>query len=123
MSARLKKILVVDDDRPVLNYLTRMLALMKYKVTSAVDAVEALRKKPESFDLVISDLSLPQKSGLWLLSRVRDKGSKIKFMLMSGNADPEELRELKKYEMTRFIRKPFKIEELMEIMEELSMDN
>ena len=107
------KILVVEDEAQILNFLTRMLMLKGYNVTGASSAEEALQRYSESFDLVISDLMLSGKSGLWLLSQIREKSSRVRFILMSGNPEFRDLRDL-----TRFIRKPFKIEELLEVIDE-----
>ena len=116
MSIRGKNILVVDDEAQILNFLIRMLASKGFRVTGASSAEEALDRYSGSFDLVVPDLTLSGKSGLWLLSQIRQKSSTVKFILMSGTADVRSLQGLEKQKLTQFIRKPFKIEEMLEKM-------
>ena len=113
MAVQKKKILVVDDDEHVLNFMVRMLVTKGHKVTGASGAEEALKRYSESYDLVISDVTMPGKIGLWLLNQIREKSPEVKFILMSANADFENLQPLEKCEPTQFIRKPFKIEEIL----------
>ena len=116
MSIRGKNILVVDDEAQILNFLIRMLASKGFRVTGASSAEEALERYSESYDMVISDMTMPGKSGLWLLKQIREKSPTVKFILMSWTADVRSLQGLEKQKLTQFIRKPFKIEEMLEKM-------
>lgn len=113
MHVREKNVLVVDDDAHVLDFLARILTLHGFNVTRASSADEALRLYSESFSLILSDLTLSGKSGLWLLCQVRERSSRVKFILMSGDPAFTKLEDL-----ALFIRKPFTIEELLAVIEE-----
>jgi signal transduction histidine kinase len=65
-------ILVVDDETHIVQMYQRMLSLLGYKVdsrTSPVEAVEAIRSNPDRFDIVITDMTMPQmnSSKLWTM--------------------------------------------------------
>ncbi len=67
-----KRVLVVDDSRTARRTLTRFLRAHHCQVEEAADGVEALRRlKDQSFDLIFTDLEMPQMGGMELLREVR----------------------------------------------------
>lgn len=59
--------LVVDDSPEMLRLVSSLLSLFGFKVKTAPSAEEAMLSNPQNFDLIISDLFMPGKSGLrWL---------------------------------------------------------
>jgi signal transduction histidine kinase/DNA-binding response OmpR family regulator len=61
-----EKILMVDDEKPVLNLVQQMLHRLGYNVltdTSPVSALEIFKKNPEGFDLVMTDMKMPEMTG------------------------------------------------------------
>ena len=71
------RILVVDDEESIREFLEIMLKKEGYEVTCAADgqiALDLIKKK--SFDLVISDLQMPNVTGIELLKQVKDQFSK-----------------------------------------------
>jgi PAS domain S-box-containing protein len=80
-------ILLVEDESALRDAARRALEYLGYTVVMAVDGVEGLARlgDPEAgFDLVLSDLMLPRKSGADLLRAVRESGRAIPFLLMTG---------------------------------------
>lgn len=68
------KILLVDDDRFILNPLARVLGLQGYHCTMAISAAEAWQAlEKEAFDLMLLDIGLPDMDGISLCRRVRSK--------------------------------------------------
>jgi len=68
------KLLLVDDDRFILNALTKLLAAQGYHCSTAVTSDEAWRLiESEPFDLVLLDVGLPDVDGVSLCRRVRTK--------------------------------------------------
>ncbi len=67
----MKKILLVEDERAICLLYEEELAKAGYAVTSAYDAEEALAKlKEESFDLIITDIRMPGKNGIELITEI-----------------------------------------------------
>lgn len=113
-----KKILIVDDDRIVLESCKRVLESEGFEVvlvSSAIDAIEQLEKK--SFDLMLMDVKMPEKDGVYLLEKIREKWPlddwpELPVLVMSGYPTPETIHDLKKQGARDFIPKPFTPDEL-----------
>ncbi len=114
-----KKILIVDDDRIVLESCKRVLeseGLEVVLVSSAVDAIEQLEKN--YFDLMLMDVKMPEKDGVYLLDKIREKWPledwpELPVLVMSGYPTPETINNLKKRGARDFIPKPFTPDELL----------
>lgn len=114
-----KKILIVDDDRIVLESCKRVLESEGFEVvlvSSAIDAIEQLEKK--SFDLMLMDVKMPEKDGVYLLEKIREKWPlddwpELPVLVMSGYPTPETIHDLKKQGARDFIPKPFTPDELL----------
>jgi two-component system, NtrC family, response regulator PilR len=107
------RILVVDDEESIREFLEIMLKKEGYEVTTAEDgakAKEILAKK--SFDLVISDLQMPQVTGLELLKYVKDSFPDVVFMMITAFGTTENAVEAMKMGAYDYITKPFKIDEV-----------
>ena len=110
-----ERILVVDDEQAVLESTQFMLQQLGYHVTACASANEALTcfsTKPTSFDLVLSDMTMPRTSGVELLRRIREQRPEIPVMLMTGFAGLLNEKELRRYGIDEFIIKPLTAQEL-----------
>ncbi|MFC1674881.1 response regulator [Candidatus Omnitrophota bacterium] len=68
-----KNILVIDDDKLVLMTLKRLLTREGYKVSTAFNGVRALRRIREAdFDLIISDIKMPEMDGMEIVKKIRE---------------------------------------------------
>lgn len=87
------RILVVDDD-PMAGELTAaVLEEAGHQVVNAENGVEAteMLAADAAFDLVVSDMNMPLVSGIDLFRALREQGSDVPFILLTGD-DPEPLR-------------------------------
>ncbi len=116
-----ERILFVDDEAPIVKHSTRMLGKLGYQVqamTGSRDALEAFRSAPDAFDLVITDLAMPDISGDVLASRLLRIRPDIPIILCTGfskkmtESQAAELgirafvmKPLVKYELANVIRK------------------
>jgi len=104
-----KKIVIVDDEKDLLEALRETLEIEGFDVNSferVDDAISFLKEHNET-DLIISDMRMPAKNGLDLALAVRrDLKMNIPFVMISGFADitPQQLEEAK---IVDFIPKPF----------------
>lgn len=107
------RILVVDDEESIREFLEIMLRKEGYEVTCAADgqiALDLLKKK--SFDMVISDLQMPNVTGIELLKQTKDQYPDMLFFMITAFATTETAVEAMKLGAYDYITKPFKIDEV-----------
>ena len=84
------RILVVDDDRDMREFLDIMLTGEGYQVTCMGEPEKALQKcKKESYDLVITDLKMPRMDGIEFLRQVKDMSPETLVILITAYASGE----------------------------------
>ena len=107
------KLLLVDDDRYVLNPLARLLGINGYHCTLAVTGHEALRLlATEEFDLMLLDIGLPDMDGLTVCRRARAKHNLPILMLTARDASSEKILGLE-VGADDYITKPFEPQEIL----------
>ncbi len=107
------RILVVDDEESIREFLEIMLKKENYEVTTAEDglcAKDILTKK--SFDMVISDMQMPNMTGLELLKYVRESYPDIVFMMITAFGTAETAVDAMKMGAYDYVTKPFRIDEV-----------
>ncbi len=107
-------ILVVDDERSVRESLERVLEKEGYQVFTAEnarDAEDILNR--ESIALVLTDLRMPEISGLDLLRRVKKSHADVEVVMITGHGTIEKAVEAMKEGAYDFITKPFKRAEIL----------
>ena len=84
------KILIVDDERDLVDAYVRLLERAGHKCIAAFDANEAIQLiDAEAPDLVITDRSLPDTSGIEIIHHIRAKSQTLPIIVMSGHNTPE----------------------------------
>ncbi|MBI5444478.1 MAG: response regulator [Deltaproteobacteria bacterium] len=115
---RTHRVLVVDDEPDIAAILSDFLLEHGHLVETAADGREAWEKcRAEPFDLVVTDLKMPQMGGLELLRNIQDAGQPSLVVIMTGYATVETAVEALKIGAFDYILKPFKITELLQIVE------
>ncbi|MGZ3768055.1 MAG: sigma-54-dependent transcriptional regulator [Bdellovibrio sp.] len=107
------RILVVDDEESIREFLEIMLKKQGYEVTLAEDGQKAkdlLTKK--TFDMIISDLQMPNVTGIELLKHVKDSYPDVVFMMITAFGTTETAVEAMKMGAYDYLTKPFKIDEV-----------
>lgn len=108
-------ILVVDDERPVLEVCAAMLEALGYtplKATSGEEAIVIL--KENNIDCVILDMIMPDMPGSAVFEKIRSIRPEVKILLSSGYAPDRKAQQLLKTGKCSFIQKPFRLNELSE---------
>ncbi len=103
-------VLVVDDDAVLSPLVCRILEGSGFEVLSALTPADAILLYEESRgapDIVVSDVIMPQMSGLDLAAQLRRRGYLGPVLFMSGYADPGDHRLAGPLELGHFIAKPF----------------
>ncbi|PLX38909.1 MAG: hypothetical protein C0608_11540 [Deltaproteobacteria bacterium] len=112
------RVLVVDDERDITAVLEDVLEGKGYSTIAAHNAQDAIELfAREKFDIVITDLKMPGKSGLDLLAAVKDQNPDTIVIIMTGYATVETAIDALKKGAYDYILKPFKISELLKIVE------
>lgn len=108
-----KRILIIDDDEIIRKFLMDFFDDLGYKVVTAESGEDALAKfAPQTFDLVISDLVMPDLSGIEVLKGLKAKDDKVLFFLVTGYPTLETAVEAMKSGAYDYIVKPFNLEDL-----------
>lgn len=114
MAGSEKRILVVEDDPSSSEILEEALVSAGYEVDTAANAEEAFAKvkfwKPH---LVLSDHDMPGISGLEMLKKLRQNSFYVTLVFVSGRSDSKIIVEALKEGADDFIKKPFRIDELL----------
>lgn len=104
------KILVVDDDDTIRDTLYELLS-EEYLCQTAETAEKAFaRLEADSYDVVLTDISMPGLSGLELLGHIRQKFPNTPVIMISGIGDQDHAQGLIKLGAFDFLLKPFSLE-------------
>jgi CheY-like chemotaxis protein len=102
-------ILLIDDEAQIISMEQQMLENLGYQVTARTDSIEALREfsqQPQNFDLVITDMTMPQMTGDELAQKLLDIKPDIPVILCTGfNEDITEEKALS-MGIQKFVMKP-----------------
>jgi two-component system OmpR family response regulator len=115
------KLLVVEDDRTVGQYIRRGLEESQYHADLVVDGLEALRLISGGlYDLVILDLRLPGMTGLEVLRTLRDRGNTTPILVLTAQDAVGQKVEALRAGADDYVTKPFSFEEVLARVEALS---
>jgi DNA-binding response OmpR family regulator len=108
------KLLVVEDDRTVGQYVKRGLEEQQYIADWVTDGHEALRAASTvPYDLIILDLRLPGLSGLEVLRTLRDRGVSVPVLVLTAQDTVEFKVDALRAGADDYVTKPFSFEELL----------
>ena len=111
------RILIVDDDPYFLRVLSRILSGENFQVKTAEGAAQAAQVlKENSFDIVISDLRLPDGDGLSILQQVRKSGLEVPVVILTAYGEVDSYLEAMNAGVTEYLNKPVKSEELIAVV-------
>ncbi|MBF0196168.1 MAG: response regulator [Planctomycetes bacterium] len=105
-----EKILFIDDEQSICHVFEYLFTDLGYTITTtnnSDDALELFRKNPNYYDLIISDLSLPNMNGLELAKRVFKLNRNIPFILITGQHDLQDQNKYLNEGVTAILHKPF----------------
>ena len=111
---RLKSILIVDEEPEMRRLLQRGLSrhFGLVELVENVEAAESLRRRCH-FDLIISDIQLPGKSGVDWLTELRNQGIPAAFIFIAADADLDTAITALRLGAEDFIMKPFRMEQIL----------
>lgn len=107
-------ILIVEDDLTFSTMLKTWLGKKGFEVETASTQAKARKQiGTRDFDLILSDLRLPDQDGLSLLSWLREQGNQVPFIIMTSYAEIQSAVRAMKEGATDYISKPVQPDELL----------
>jgi two-component system chemotaxis response regulator CheY/two-component system response regulator (stage 0 sporulation protein A) len=121
---RLKSAIVIDDNPDVLSLFVELLKLHDFKVVgtgcNGKDAVELFQKlKP---DITFLDVVMPNTDGLYALSHIREINPNSVVIMVTTDLSQDTAKRLEDLKATAVVYKPFDINDLVKIVENLESD-
>lgn len=110
-----EKILVVDDEEILAALLEEQLESLGYEVasiTSSVEALELFRANPDHFDLVISDQTMPELTGVEMLAQFKQIRPGIRTIICTGHSSQVDEQKSSELKIDAYLRKPVELPEL-----------
>ena len=113
MTKREPRILVVDDDKVLTDDLVEFLNKLGYQAFPAYDGKEGLTKfEQEDFQVVITDLKMPEMDGMGLLDEMKKLDSDVNIIVLTGFGTIESAIQAIKGGAYDYITKPIEFEEI-----------
>ncbi len=113
------RILVVDDEPAILEFLHRFLNILQIDVVTAANGLEGLEKlKQGSYHVVLSDIKMPELDGVGFYEEAvaRHPDYQRRFVFMSGDLQGQNIQEFHKKTGCRFLEKPFTTAQLRDAL-------
>lgn len=119
-----RRVLVVDDDEGIVVLLTDVLETMGLEVTTAPNGASGLEKvRAQPFDLVITDILMPEEDGISLVQQIRSECCDVPIIAISGGGNllPSHwgLKMTQAFGADAILHKPFQMKELTDKVREL----
>ncbi len=116
----MRKILICEDEKDVLESLRNMLIRKEYEVYTAVDGKESIDKAKEiNPDLILLDIRMPKIDGLEVAKEVRKFDSRVKIIFITAFQSPQLQLEAAKYNISDYIVKPKSGEDIVKAIEQV----
>lgn len=109
------RILLVEDDDSVRGFVSRALEIDSHSVVIAENGAvghELFQADEEAFDLVLSDIQMPEMDGIEMASRIANINENQKILLMTGYADQRERADGISKIVVDVVQKPFSLPEI-----------
>ena len=110
-----ERVLLVDDEHPIVQIERRILERLGYKVTSHVSSIEALetfRSNPDAFDLVITDMTMPGMTGDVLAQKLIKIRRDIPIIICTGFSERINQKKALSMGIKCFLMKPVILSEM-----------
>ena len=117
-----ERILFVDDEKGAVDAIQSMLMNLGYQVTartSSIEALEAFRNKPDAFDLVITDMTMPNMTGKELAKEIMSIRPDISIILCTGFSEQIDEKKAKEMGISAFVMKPIVMRDIANTIREV----
>ncbi|MEW6673986.1 MAG: PAS domain S-box protein [Thermodesulfobacteriota bacterium] len=110
-----ERVLLIDDDAALIKIGGRILERLGYQVGAFMDPLKGLerfRLKPDDFDLIITDMTMPGITGDHLIQEIRDIRPGVPAILCTGFSETMDRERAKELGVSEFVMKPFEIKKI-----------
>lgn len=117
------RVVLVDDEAMVVRVVQRLLERAGCEVavfTDPAEALGAIRDHPERFDLLLTDMTMPELSGVELARGAAAAGATMPVVLLSGWIDHQAEQDARAAGVARILTKPLQTDALIETVRELA---
>jgi DNA-binding NtrC family response regulator len=115
-----KKILIVDDNPHMCNLLADILEIFNYQGIKAKDGEEALVfLKKDNYDMVITDLRMPNLGGMDLLKTIKDEKPFLPVVVITAFGKSDTQQDVLAAKADGYLAKPFKVDEIENLLKKL----
>ena len=121
-----QKILVIDDEPFFLEVVRELLTGLEYAVTaeqSSQSALQRIHQDPTAFDLIITDQTMPEMTGVQLVSEIRHLNQQVPIILCTGFSEDINERTAQHYGISKFLQKPITRQQLAEAVHSIISPN
>ncbi|MCD4742100.1 MAG: response regulator [Desulfobacteraceae bacterium] len=118
------KILFIDDNHNIVEMCKEGLETLGYKVkdfSSSLDALKFFKKQHKNIDLVVTDQTMPDKTGIELAKELQKINNTIPIILCSGYAEAIDQEQIDLAGITKFLKKPLSVDELSSTIQTIFM--
>lgn len=121
MAGNIKKILVVEDEKPMAKALTLKLNHAGFEAKAAFNGEEALEElEKDQYDLMLLDLIMPRMDGFSVLEKLKEKGTKTKIVVTSNLGQEEDFNRAKELGASDyFVKSDTSLSEIVEFVKKM----
>ena len=115
-----RKILVIDDEREMLELMLKVLEKKDYQPIGATNGLDGIRlNEQEHPDLIVLDLRMPGMDGIETLRQIRRKDAKVRVVILTGYGHPDTIRDAAGLDVSEYISKSCDNDTLVRIIGEV----
>lgn len=117
------KILIIDDDKDICEYMHLLLTQGGYEVVTETSPRQALQLlKEEEFHVVVLDIMMPELNGMEVLEEIRKFDTDIAIIIFTGFPSVDTAVTSMKYNVSDYIKKPFDVDDFNTTLENILRD-
>jgi len=117
-----ERILFIDDEKALVEIGKQLLEFLGYDVrtrTSSIEALELFKAQPDNFDLVITDQTMPNMTGVELTKELRQIHPDIPIIICTGFSEQIDERKAEEKEISAYVMKPIIMREIANTIREV----
>jgi len=119
MSDRPTRLLLIDDEEELVNYLSKRFKMKGLDVQGANSGPAALELAQQStFDVAVLDLKMPEMDGLEVLGALKEEQPFLQVIMLTGHGSIDSALESGRRDAFKFLSKPYEFEKLLEVVGE-----
>lgn len=113
------RVLFIDDEQMIMGLMSELLSQAGYQVSAFTDpqaALDSFKQRPNEFDVLVTDASMPHLSGINLARAALAERPDLPIVLVSGHFTPAETAEAREVGVREILHKPHSVDELEAVL-------